>query len=146
MSFFKWEPLTEYEEEKVLSAIAAAELQTSGEIRVRIDKWCKADPLFKAKNVFFHLKMEETKLRNAVLIYVAKRDNKFAIIGDVGIDRTVPADFWESTKNLMQSHFEKGNFADGLEAGIIEVGVLLKEHFPYQDDDINELPNEISYG
>ena len=146
MSFLKWEPLSEYEEEKVLLAIAAAELETSGEIRVRIDKWCKTDPVFKASNVFFHLKMERTKRRNAVLIYIAKNDKRFAIIGDEGIDRKTPANFWEGTKTLMQGHFANDNLVEGLEQGIAEVGKILKEHFPYEEGDENELLNEISYG
>ena len=144
-SLFKWEPLSAYEEEKVLLSIAAAELETSGEIRVRIDKWCKTDPVFKARNVFYNLKMERTKKRNAVLIYIAKNDKKFAIIGDEGIDRVTPANFWESTKNVMQSHFAQGDIATGLEEGIAEVGKILKEHFPYEEGDQNELSNEISY-
>jgi uncharacterized membrane protein len=146
MSFWKWEPLTPYEEQKVLEAIASAELETSGEIRVHMDKWCKTDPLFKAKNLFEHLGMTKTKDSNGVLIYVAVKEKKFAIIGDVGIDNVVPADFWESTKDIIKGHLSKGELVSGLESGIAEVGKQLKQYFPYQRDDENELPNEISYG
>jgi uncharacterized membrane protein len=146
MSFFKWEPLSPYDEQKVLAAIADAELNTSGEIRVHLDKWCKTDPLFKAKNLFTHLQMDATAAGNGVLIYVAVKERKFAIVGDTGIDRVVPPHFWESTKQIIQSHLSKGNLVEGLVAGISEVGLQLKQFFPYQSDDTNELPNEISYG
>ncbi len=144
---FGWEPLTPEEENNVLQAIAAAELETSGEIRVRIDKWCKTDPVFKANNLFSHLEMEKTEQSNGVLIYVAMKEHKFAIVGDVGISRVVPADFWESTREIMKSYFAKGKIVEGIEAGIAEVGVQLKKYFPHQGgDDVNELSNEISYG
>lgn len=146
MSLFKWQPLTEEEEQVVMKAIAEAELNTSGEIRVRIDKWCKTDPVFRANNVFIHLGMEKTQKRNGVLIYIAKKENKFAIVGDEGINNVVPADFWESTKDVMKSHFAAGNLVHGIEAGIKEVGMQLKAYFPYEEGDINEQPDEISYG
>ena len=146
MSILKWEPLTPEQEQRVLEAIAAAELNTSGEIRVHIDKYCKTDPVFKAMNLFFHLKMEKTNFRNGVLLYIAKLENKFAIVGDEGINKVVPADFWESTKELMKASFSKGEITEGLEQGVNEIGVQLKEYFPYEDGDINELPDTISYG
>lgn len=146
MSFFKWEPLTPAEEQRVLAAIAAAELGTSGEIRVHIDKYCKTDPVFKAMNLFTHLKMEKTKYRNGVLIYIAKKENKFAIVGDEGINRVVPADFWESTKEVMKAQFSQGEMVVGLELGIAEIGRQVKQYFPFEDGDINELPDTISYG
>jgi uncharacterized membrane protein len=141
-----WKPLSEFEEKQVVDAIAEAEKQTSGEIRVHIDKWCKTDPIYKAQNLFNSLGLEETALRNGVLIYVAAQEHKFAIIGDVGINHVVPRNFWESTKDEMKEEFKKGNLAGGICAGIKEAGIELKAHFPYSDDDENELPNEISYG
>jgi|TARA_B110000902_G_scaffold67923_1_gene80591 uncharacterized membrane protein len=146
MSIWKWEPLNPNQERQVLEAIAAAELNTSGEIRVHIDKWCKTDPLFKAKNLFGHLKMNETKGRNGVLIYVAMKEKKFAIVGDVGINTRVPVGFWDTTKDKMKSRFAEGELVAGVCEGIEEVGDQLKAFFPYESDDENELPNEISYG
>ncbi|MDB4161663.1 TPM domain-containing protein [Bacteroidia bacterium] len=146
MSIWKWEPLNPNQERQVQEAIAAAELNTSGEIRVHIDKWCKTDPLFKAKNLFGHLKMNETKGRNGVLIYVAMKEKKFAIVGDVGINTRVPVGFWDTTKDKMKSRFAEAELVAGVCEGIEEVGHQLKAFFPYESDDENELPNEISYG
>ncbi len=146
MSIWKWEPLNPNQERQVQETIAAAELNTSGEIRVHIDKWCKTDPLFKAKNLFGHLKMNETKGRNGVLIYVAMKEKKFAIVGDVGINTRVPVGFWDTTKDKMKARFAEGELVAGICEGIAEVGHQLKAFFPYESDDENELPNEISYG
>lgn len=146
MSFFKWEPLSEEEEKKVLQSIADAELNTSGEIRIHIDKWCKTDPVFKANNVFSHLGMEKTNARNGVLLYIALKEKKFAIVGDEGIDAVVPRDFWESTADIMRKSFSAGTVVEGICQGIQEVGEQMKKYFPYESGDINELPDEISYG
>jgi uncharacterized membrane protein len=144
-------PNTEYhlsaqDELDVIEAIKSAELNTSGEIRVHIDPSSDKDGLERAKEVFFELKMNETEAQNGVLFYLAVKEHKFAILGDAGIDKVVPDDFWNSTKELVIGEFKKGNFATGLQLGIAEAGKRLKEFFPYQKDDVNELPDEISKG
>jgi uncharacterized membrane protein len=96
--------------------------------------------------VFYELEMNKTKDANGVIIYVAVKDKKFAIYGDIGINNVVPSDFWESTKNIMTNHFKNGNFKDGLVEGITKAGEKLKHFFPFQENDTNELPNEISKG
>ena len=90
--------------------------------------------------------MQKTKLRNGVLFYLSIEDKKFAIIGDVGINAKVSDDFWDEVKNMMLGHFKQGEFAEGLVNGILKSGKQLKEYFPYMEDDINELSDDISYG
>ncbi|RKD87757.1 TPM domain-containing protein [Mangrovibacterium diazotrophicum] len=137
---------TEQEKKQITDAIKAAELKTSGEIRVHVEGRCKEDVLDCAAHWFEQLKMHKTAARNGVLFYLAVTDRKFAILGDAGINAKVPDNFWESTKDLMLSHFKKGRFADGLSEGILMAGKQLKEHFPYQKDDVNELSDDISFG
>ncbi|MCB4809590.1 TPM domain-containing protein [Tamlana sp. 62-3] len=134
------------EEQDIVDAIRTAELNTSGEIRVHIEKTANGDATERALTVFHDLKMDNTKLQNAVLIYVAVNDKNFVIYGDKGINDVVEANFWDSTKNVIQSHFKQGRFKQGLIDGILKSGEQLKKHFPYSDDDINELTNEISKG
>ena len=129
-----------------MQAIARAELETSGEVRVHIDRECRGDVLDRAASVFTRLGMTQTRERNGVLFYLAIKPRKFAIIGDAGINQNVPEDFWESIKELMLEHFREGAFAKGLIAGIEKAGQELKAHFPWQKDDQNELTNEISFG
>ena len=88
--------------------------------------------------------MDNTKESNGVLIYVAVHDHKFVILGDQGIDRVVPDNFWESTRDIIQDHFKHGRFKQGIVEGILEAGKELKAHFPWQSDDQNELSDEIS--
>ena len=138
--------LTKAEEQEIVAAIGVAEKNTSGEIRVHIEKENTIAPIDRAVEVFHHLNMEKTKERNGVIIYVAVKSKQFAIYGDKGIHDIVGDDFWNSTKELMQNHFKSGNFKQGLIDGILKAGEQLKTHFPNQDDDTNELSNEISKG
>jgi len=138
--------LTKEEEQKIISAIGIAEKNTSGEIRVHIEKETSISPLDRAMEVFRNLQMENTQERNGVIIYVAVKSKQFAIYGDKGINEKVPADFWDTTKDTIISHFKNGNFKQGLIDGILKAGEQLKTHFPYQDNDTNELSNEISIG
>ncbi len=137
---------TEENKLQIASAIRVAETNTSGEIRVHIEKNCKEDVLDRAAYWFEQLDMHKTKLRNGVLFYLAVDDRKFAILGDAGINHKVPSDFWEETKELVISKFKEGSFSEGLAAGIIKAGEQLKQHFPFKSDDVNELSNEISFG
>ena len=130
----------------ITKAIEKAEHQTSGEIRVHVESKCKGEVLDRAAWLFKKLKMHETKDRNGVLIYLSINDRKFAIIGDAGINKVVPEGFWDENKEMMISHFKKGEFAIGLINGIEKAGEQLKQFFPYQEDDVNELSDEISYG
>lgn len=133
------------EEEKIMHAISVAENHTSGEIRICIEKKCPNDVINQATKRFVELNMGKTALKNGVLIFLAVDDHKFAIIGDSGINKKVPDNFWEETKDIMLDLFKKGQFADGLVAGIERAGLQLKSFFPSSDDDINELPDEIVY-
>ncbi len=138
--------LSATEEQEIIEAIRTAELNTSGEIRVHIEKTSNDSIENRALEVFYTLKMDNTKAQNGVLIYVAVEDKNFAIYGDKGINDVVADNFWDSTKDTMQSHFKNGHFKQGLVDGILMAGEELKKHFPYQDDDTNELSNEISKG
>lgn len=137
---------TEENKLQIASAIRVAETNTSGEIRVHIEKNCKEDLLDRAAYWFEQLGMHKTELRNGVLFYLAVEDHKFAILGDAGINQKVPSDFWEETKELVISKFKEGSYSEGLASGIIKAGEQLKQHFPFKSDDVNELSNEISFG
>ncbi|MEN8224740.1 MAG: TPM domain-containing protein [Bacteroidota bacterium] len=137
---------TKEQRDDIKQAIMNAELDTSGEIRVHIDSKCKGEVMNRAFEVFKKLKIHETQLRNGVLFYLAVKNRKFAIIGDEGINTLVPDDFWESLKVDMLDAFREEKFTDGLVDGITRTGEYLKQHFPYQTDDVNELSDEISFG
>lgn len=137
--------LSEEDKEIIVQAIQEAEKNTSGEIRVHLENHCKIDVLDRASEVFGTLKMHETKLRNGVLFYLAMKDHQFAILGDSGINQLVPEHFWEETRDFMVAKFKEGKYAEGLSEGIKMAGHQLKAHFPYQANDRNELPDDISF-
>lgn len=133
------------EKKQITDAIAEAELNTSGEIRLHMEGKCKIDVLDRAAYVFEKLEMHNTAQRNGVLFYLAVYDRKFAIIGDGGINQLVPSDFWDEIKKTMLAFFKEDKFAEGVAKGILMAGQQLKANFPFQSDDVNELSDEISF-
>ncbi|RTY86562.1 TPM domain-containing protein [Flavobacterium sp. RSP15] len=140
------ELLTPENEQEIVEAIRMAEKNTSGEIRVHIEKTTSMDAYERARDVFHELKMDETELKNGVLIYLAVDDHQFVICGDQGINDVVQDDFWNRTRDLMVVQFKTGNFKQGLIDGITRAGEQLQSYFPWQEGDTNELSNEISKG
>ena len=130
---------------QILAAVKEAEMETSGEIRVHIESTLKDDVLDRAAWLFKKLGMHETAERNGVLFYLAVNDRKFAIIGDAGINAKVPGGFWDDISELLKNNFKEGKFTEGLSEGILLAGKHLKIHFPHKPDDVNELPDEISF-
>ena len=146
--FRKKEFFSKQESELIVDSIKNAERQTSGEVRLYVESRCKfVNPLDRATEVFFGLKMEQTAERNGVLVYVAIKDRQLAIFGDKGIHEKVGDDFWEKEVGHMISHFNTENYAKGLAKVITDIGEALRTHFPYQGDkDKNELPDDIVFG
>lgn len=138
--------LTKEEEQEIVEAIRIAEKNTSGEIRIHIEKTTSIDAYERAMEVFHELKMDETQLQNGVLIYMAVEDKSFVICGDKGINDVVSTDFWDCTRDAMVLQFKQGNYKQGLINGILNAGEQLKKHFPWETGDTNELSNEISRG
>jgi uncharacterized membrane protein len=136
---------SEEQQAMIIAAIREAEKETSGEIRVHIDKRCSDDILDRAAWLFTKLGMNRTAERNGVLFYLAVESRKFAVIGDAGINAKVPAGFWDCVKELLRNEFVNGRFTEGLSEGIRLAGRQLKSHFPRKDDDRNELTDEISF-
>jgi len=131
---------------KIVKTIREAESRTSGEIRIHLERRCWRNPTARAAAVFNKLGMNETKDRTGVLIYVAHKSRKVAIIGDSGINQQVALEFWQERCSQLQTYFQKGAYCEGLCATIRTIGEELKHHFPAEKDDVNELSDSISYG
>ncbi len=133
------------QEQQIVEAISQAELNTSGEIRMHIRRKCKMDnPLDEAIEVFETLGMNKTKHRNGVLFFFSPTEKKFAIYGDKGINDVVPKDFWVSIREHMFSLFREKQFLTAFTEGIAMCGEQLKHYFPYEKEDVNELPDEVT--
>jgi uncharacterized membrane protein len=135
----------EEEQQRIRTAIEEAEKHTSGQIRVCIEKTCSENVLDRAAKYFHQLDMHKTRLRNGVLIYVATVDRKFAIIGNAGINKVVPANFWDDTREDMLQHFKYGNLVEGIVTGLKISGEHLQKYFPHHKGDSNELSDDIAF-
>lgn len=138
---------TPQERERIVAAVRAAEQRTSGEIRIFIESRCSyVDPLERAAEIFFGLKMEQTEDRNAVLLYIAMKDHQLAIFGDQGIHEKVGSAFWNAEVKQICSEFQAEHIADGIVHIVTDIGEALVHHFPYHNEDRNELPDDIVFG
>lgn len=136
---------TPEQQEDIKLAILDAELDTSGEIRVHIETKCSGDAANRAAHIFEILQMDKTELHNGVLFYLAVRNRKFAVIGDSGINALVDENFWNQIKGILIENFARDKFTEGLVTAIGKVGAELKKYFPHKREDVNELPDEISF-
>lgn len=136
--------LSKLEHDQIVGAIREAESKTSGEIRVYIQRGkLNTDPLISAQKKFHRLRMHKTSERNAVLIFIAPRAHKFAVVGDKAIHEKCGEQFWQQVVDGMREHFQKEKFSRAIVEGIEEVGKLLSTHFPRTPTSSNELPDEI---
>jgi len=139
------------EQQAIVEAIGQAELRTSGEIRFHVERDVpsktpvEGDAYVRAREVFAELGMQATEARNGVLVYMAVRSKKFAVVGDEELHKLVGDGFWLDVVETMRQHFAQNLFGDGVAAGVLQIGDKLVEHFPYQSDDVNELSDEISF-
>ena len=145
-NLFRKKPFTKAEEREIVTAIQSAERTCSGEIRLFVESHCKKSLQERTVEVFKELKMHRTAQRNGVLIYVAIKDHRFAIFGDEGIHRIAGFSFWEKEAADLKNAFQQGNYVAGICQSILDVGEVLKEHFPPNDDDKNELSDKPVYG
>lgn len=143
--FFKKPLVSAADDARLIKAIKSAEGQTSGEIRIHIDKICKGDPLDECKKKFAELNMHQTKDRNGILFYLALESRSFAVWGDEGIHQKVSDEFWKSITDCAIGHFKNNELITGIEKSVELCGEKLKLHFPLATDDKDELSNTISY-
>jgi uncharacterized membrane protein len=136
--------LSKTDEDEIIEAIRISESKTSGEIRIHLESSLQGNIELHVLEIFHHLKMDNTKLQNGVLIYVAINNKSFAIYGDKGINQVVESDFWDCTKNTIQEHFKNGDFKKGLIEGVLNAGKQLQKYFPWEQLNSDELSNEIS--
>jgi uncharacterized membrane protein len=139
--------LSKLEHDRIVQAIRDAESKTSGEIRIYIQRGkFHLDPLLAAQKKFHQLAMDKTDARNAVLIFVAPRAHKFAVIGDQAIHEKCGEQFWQRVVDLMREHFQNQHFSDAIVQAINEAGKALARYFPRTSTSPNELPDDVIEG
>ncbi len=131
----------------MVEAIRQAEKNTSGEVRVFVESKCRyVDPVDRAKEIFFDLKMANTKDRNAVLLYLALNDHQVALFADEGIYQRCGGEYWKQEVKKIIAAFTKDDYAGGICLVVEDIGETLKQQFPYDTGDKNELPDELIFG
>ena len=139
--------LSKLQHDRIVQAIREAESKTSGQIRVFIQRGeLKDDPLIAAERRFHRLGMQKTPQHNAVLIFVAPRAHKFAIIGDEGIHKTCGEELWQRIVTSMREHFQRENFTQAITDAIHEIGTALAAHFPRTSTSTGSMPDEVIEG
>jgi uncharacterized membrane protein len=137
--------LKQLHHDEIVAAIREAEKRTSGEVRVFISRKLVANPVEAAQAHFVQLRMEKTRDRNGVLIFVAPRARRFAVVGDAGVHERCGEGFWKELADEMSGHFAKSEFTSGIVHGVKKAGELLARHFPHRPDDANELPDDVAH-
>lgn len=149
-SFFKKKKVffTAPEQARIVEAIRVAEKETSGEVRIYVEsKNAMVNPLDRAAEVFYQLKMQNTAHRNGVLLYIAMEDHELALFGDEGIHKKVGEEYWKTAVKKMIDEFANQHIVDGIVQCILQIGHTLKETFPYEaTTDKNELPDDMVFG
>ena len=130
--------------DRVEAAIRLAERRTSGQIRVAVARFYFWGSVRRAADAAFaRLRMNQTRRRNGVLLFVAPRLRRFAVIGDAGIHERVSDAFWGQISGALQTDFRSGDLTAGLLHAIAAVGERLAEHFPPDPTGDNELPDRV---
>ena len=146
--FRRKEFFTDEEKQTIVDAVRIAEQRTSGEVRVFVESRCRyVNAIDRAVEIFENLKMQNTELRNATLVYVAIKDRQLAVFGDEGIHQKVGNEYWANEVVKMINAFNRDNIADGIRQCVLNIGEALAMHFPYdRGTDKNELPDDIVFG
>ncbi len=137
---------TKEEETRIEEAIHLVEKETTGEIRVRIERRCPGEPLDQARTLLYSLGMTATRERTGILIYMSISDRRLAIFGDEAIHQHFGTDGWQAVCDQLSNRFMKEEFTEGICEAIRQMGQVLAKAFPARTDDVNELPNKPSYG
>jgi uncharacterized membrane protein len=137
--------LSQLQHDEIVQAIGRAEQKTSGEIRVFISRKEPEDPVAAAQRIFLRLGMQRTKEKNGVLIFVAPKVRKFAIIGDEAVHARCGDEFWKEVAGEISAQFRQGDFTNGILHGVTRAGKLLAEHFPRHPGDKNQLPDDVAH-
>jgi uncharacterized membrane protein len=137
--------LSAQDQQRLLEKIRQIESRSSGEVRLHVTDRRVKDPLDIARKTFTALGMIRTRSRNGVLVYLSLPSRTFAIVGDEGIDRVTPPDYWQNLRDTMAERFSTGGYCEGLLEILDRVEAVLVEHFPYEEGDVDELPDDISY-
>jgi uncharacterized membrane protein len=135
--------LDKLDDSRIIAAIATAEQNSSGELRVYVSHKKRHNALEAAQARFQALGMHKTRDRNAVLIYIVPHTHQFAIWGDIAVNEKCGESFWKEVAANMTRLLKQGLLTEAIEQSVKEIGAILARHFPRRPDDSNELPDAV---
>ncbi len=122
--------LSSVEHDRVHQAIRSAEDGTSGDIVLFISHRRVADPIAAANAEFRKLRLDAATDKNSLLIFVAPKSQKFAVVGGSALHEKVGQAWWNELIALLTRHFKAGDFTNGFVAAIEQAARAMKQHFP----------------
>ena len=122
--------LSALEHDRVHQAIRSAEEGTSGDIVLFISHRNVTDPLAAANHEFRKLRLETATDKNSLLIFLAPKSQKFAVVGGTAFHEKVGQAWWNDLIALLTRHFKESRYTDGMVEAIEVAGRALKTHFP----------------
>jgi uncharacterized membrane protein len=118
------------DKERIAEAIAAAQHLTSAPIGVSIAPYFWGNVRRTAERAFRKHGLQNTPHRNGVLFFIVPSRREFAIIGDAGAHEAVGQPVWDSSAQIVQEHFARGDTTAGLLRAIDSIAHALAEKFP----------------
>jgi uncharacterized membrane protein len=122
--------LSTVEHDRIHQAIQSAELGTSGRIVLFISHRHVADPVDEAHQLFIKQKLETEGEKTGLLILLAPRSQKFAVVGGTALHAKLGQAWWDHLAATLGRRFKEGLHTDGLLEAIAEIGTALQAHFP----------------
>lgn len=129
--------------DRLEAAIRDVERQTTAELKVIVRRFCWKNLKSTARRAFRKFGLDQTRDRNAVLIYVVLANQELLIFGDRGIHERVPDGFWIAVKDEILASIPVQGLSVALVQGIQRIGAEMAVHFPRRDSDTNELPDRV---
>jgi len=137
---------TKEEQSQIKQAIEQAERKTSAEIVVRLERNCPGDPLVHCRDLLQTLGITEAKSRSGAILFISLEDHKVAVFGDVNVDRVFSQEHWDALCSKLVLGFKEDRHCEALCEAIHWIGERLSGPLPYLKEDVNELPDDLSFG
>jgi putative membrane protein len=92
---------------------------------------------------FYSQGLYKTAADNGILLYISVLEKKVWILADSGINSRISQTTWDEIVDQLTDGIKQTNQCQAICSAIQSIGEILQEHFPYENDDTNELHNLI---
>ena len=121
---------TKTDHDRITTTLHEMQAITSAPIHIHFCHHCSKSVMRSAIKFFKHSGLNRTAERNAVLIFIARASERFAILGDAGTHTKLPESFWDDCQEQLTEKFKQALFVEGIEESIKKIAHALSEYFP----------------